>query len=201
MQPIINKIAVRCVEAGIVEEDELDWFVYGLEKRVTTVITASFFLAVGTLAAGFWTTLSYLGSFYFLRVRANGYHAKSFLGCLTSSLLLELAFLLALRPLFNVYVFCALNLWSLVLVFALVPFNHPHMHLNRREEHACRVSARIRISVLTVLAIVFWFVGIKCVAEGIALGNTMTALLLVIAKIKKGAKKHEKGTETEQKAA
>lgn len=185
MHSVVNKISVLCLKKGIVEEEDISWFVYGLEKRITTAITATVFLIIAIFTTNVWTALSYLGSFYFLRVRTNGYHAKSFLGCFVSSLLLELLFLLLVLPRLGnmaVYILGALNL---AIIFLFAPYDHPNMHLDRAELQACRKSSRRRISALTVLMVISRLVGAANIAYGITLGNTMAALLLVIAKIKK----------------
>lgn len=77
MKPLINKIARHCVEAGIVEETDLEWFIYGLEKRTITIIATVIFLLIAIYFSNLITAVTYLGSFYFLRVRTNGYHPSA----------------------------------------------------------------------------------------------------------------------------
>lgn len=191
MKPLINKIARHCVEAGIVEETDLEWFIYGLEKRTITIIATVIFLLIAIYFSNLITAVTYLGSFYFLRVRTNGYHAKKFSHCLLLSAFIELVFLLFVLPLLTAPIIYVLNITSFFVIFLFAPYNHPNMHLNQKEISVCRTSARMRISLLTVLATIFFSLGIEDGTKGITLGNTMTAVLLIIANIEKGEKHYE----------
>lgn len=96
MHLIIDKVSARCLAAGIIEADELDWFGYAIEKRMTTLLTGTLLMLIAVAISDFWTAFFYLGSFYFLRVRTNGYHARGFVGCLGQSIILELVSLFCL---------------------------------------------------------------------------------------------------------
>ena len=73
------------------------------------------------------------------------------------------------------------------------------MHLDEDEFRACRKTSRIRISVLSTISVLLHIFGKFDVSKGITLGSTMTALLLVIAYIKKeGENEHEKREQSKQ---
>lgn len=186
MQKFLCKLAAHCTEAGIIEENEATWLIYGLEKRITTTITASVFMLIGATISNVWTTLSFLGGFYFLRTRTNGYHAKSFTGCLCISVVLEFAFLFLVLPMLTDLTAWSFNLLSFVIVFLFAPFNHPNIHLDSHEIAACRIASRIREVILTVFTLIAYAFGIDHIWHGLIMGNTMAALLLAIAKIQKG---------------
>lgn len=192
MQKFFCRLAVRSTEAGIIEEDKAEWFIYGLEKRITTTITAFLLLLIATTISDILTALAYLGGFYFLRTRANGYHAKSFLGCLCLSIALELTFLFLIFPVLTDWAAWSLNLLSFAIIFLFAPFNHPNMHLDSHETAACRTASRIREVILSVITTIAYFLGVDHIWRGLILGNTMAALLLAVAKIKKGESCHEK---------
>ena len=109
LHSLLYRFALSCVEKRIIDQQELDWLVYGLEKRITTIVTAMFFMLIGIHLANMLSVFAFMSSFYFLRVRTNGYHANSFIACLIFSLLLELLFLKLMLPALNVFVFLFLN--------------------------------------------------------------------------------------------
>lgn len=195
MHALLYRFALGCVEEKIVDEAELDWLVYGLEKRITTAVTAGLFLLVGLHLANALSVVAFLISFYFLRVRTNGYHANSFLGCVAFSLLLELCFLKLVLPVLTQPTHVILNTVSLLAIFCFAPFANSNMHLDEREFVACRNGSRTRMGLLYATAILLSVFGETAVSRGITLGNTMTALLLAIANIKKdkGGNEHERG--------
>lgn len=191
MKQLINKLAIRCIAIGIVEEEDLEWFVYGVEKRVTSAIASVLFLLVAVVLSDVPTAIIYLTSFYFLRSRTNGYHAKTMTRCLFVSVIIELFFLLCILPNLtnnNVYL---LNTISFLIIFIFAPYNHPNMHLSPSEERICQISSRIRITLLTASAFVFCMLGKEWGYAGITLGNTMVAFLLLIAKRNKGEENNE----------
>lgn len=188
MHKLTSKLAYKCLTDGIIEENEIDWFIYGLEKRFATLISSIFFLIIAMHISNLWIAISYLGSFYFLRVRTNGYHAKNIFNCLALSALIEIVLLIYLLPQLTEKLVVWLNIASLIVIFSFAPYNHPNMHLSEEEILGCRTSARIRISILNLFVIIFYVLGITCISNGITLGNTMAALLLVIAKIIKEIK-------------
>lgn len=185
MHQMINRICKQCVRLELVEDSMADWFCYALEKRISTFLSVPILLLFAMYISNIWTAIACIGSFFFLRVRAGGYHAKSFLGCIFFSVLLEITFLSFVLPLLTVFFVFFFNAVSLGIIFILAPFNHPNMHMTTEEIDACRVRVRIRSCLLTALIIISYYLGSKNIGDGLTIGNTMTALLLVIAKYKK----------------
>lgn len=198
MHSLLYRFSLYCVEGKIISQHEVDWLVYGLEKRITTTVTSVFFFLIGMRLANTLSVVSFLISFYFLRVRTNGYHANSFLGCLLISLILEIIFLTLVLPVLNTFIFILLNLNNLVIIFLFAPFANLNMHLDEAELSACRRTSRIRIIVLFTLSILFYIFGEFNISRGILLGSTMAAFLLIIAYIKKGENKHEERKQSKQ---
>lgn len=185
MERIIKRIAALCVNQGVIEEEDYAWFVYGLEKRISSFIGTMFFFFLAIILADFWTSVSFFVSFCFLRTRTNGFHARSFLGCLMISVILELLFLAVLLPVLTPILARELSLLAFTFIFCCAPYNHPNMHMNTEELLAVRASARVRITVLTLLIPFFFLLRLTAIGNGLVLGNTMTAFLLVIVKIKR----------------
>ena len=193
MHSLLCRFAQGCVNKEIISREDLDWLVYGLEKRISTAIVAIAFFLIGLKVTAMPTVISFLLCFYFLRVRTNGYHANSFIGCLIFSLILELFFLIVLLPLLEFPILICLNTSSFIITFAFAPFANKSIHLDEDELIASRKTSRIRISLLSGIATILYALGATEIGKGITLGNTMTALLLIIAYIKeKGENKNEK---------
>lgn len=198
MHALLYRFALGCVEEKIIDKEEADWLVYGLEKRITASVAAILFFLIGIRLADTLSVIAFLSSFYFLRVRTNGYHANSFLSCLILTLLLEAFFLKLVLPTLNSFIFFFLNIADFWTIFLFAPFRNCNMHLNERELWACRKTSRIRISVLFTASILLYIFGELDISKGITLGITMTALLLLIAYIKeKGENKHERGKQNQ----
>ena len=188
---LVNIIIRYLSEKKIIEDEDLEWVRYGLEKRLSGGITSTIFLILAIKLSNIYVAFAYLGSFYFLRARINGYHAKTFIGCLFVSIFLEVTMLKTILPLLNRNLVIALNIVSFSIILAWAPFNDPNLHLSSRELQGCKRSARIRVLILLTFEIVFFVLHKQQLINGITLGNTMAAFLMAIAIIRKGEVQNE----------
>lgn len=183
MNSLLDWFTNYCLNNQLISEDKEAWFRYGLEKRVITLIILVPFTIIAVQISGFWTTLFFITSFYYLRSQTNGYHAKTHLGCFIGSILLELFFLLVIDPMLNEIRVLVLVSTDVIIVFALAPYNHPMMNLDEHEYIACKRAARIRCIQLALFCYMCVLCGMNMIAGGISLGCTMTSTLLILAKI------------------
>ena len=200
MEKLVNEITEKLVACEVVDRCDAEWFSYAVQKKLISLISGSAFLIIGVMSTELSTVAAYLGSFYFLRTRTNGYHAKTFILCLLYSLALELAMLYLLLPELNTFWVFALNAVCTVCVFLLAPVNDRSIHLNAAELKACKRSGRARMLLLDALLIAAYLLSVDSIVNGLTLGNTMTALLLVIARIKKENKDNEENDRVPQES-
>lgn len=73
---MIARITEYCVRKDIISSNDAEWFSYGLVQRSEKLITICFLFPLGWLLSSFSTSLAFYLSFFLLRTRANGYHAK-----------------------------------------------------------------------------------------------------------------------------
>lgn len=183
MNSLLDWFTNYCISNALISKDNEAWFRYGLEKRLCTLVVLIPFAIIAVYLSGFWTAMTYIFSFFYLRSQANGYHAKTHWGCFVGSLLLELFFLMVIEPMLNaIWVLVLVSIAALV-VFLFAPFNHPMMNLDDQEYAACKKAARIRCILLAISCYTCVFFGLREIAEGISLGCVMTSTLLVFAKI------------------
>lgn len=183
MNSWLDKFTAYCVQKGIVHETDAKWFKYGLEKRLSTVCVALPFFLLAILLSTPLTALSFFVSFYTLRRKTNGFHAKSLVGCLCLSLLVEVVFFLIIYPQLNTITNCVISLMCAVAIMILAPFNHPSMSYSEKERRACRSYARRNTYVFLLVVAVAILLRLHTIAAGITLGIAMTALMLCLAYI------------------
>lgn len=183
MNSLLDWFTSYCINNQLISGDDEAWFRYGLEKRLCTVTVLVPFAMIAVRISGFWTALSYITSFFYLRSQTNGYHAKTHWGCLLESLLLEAFFLMYVEPRLNPLWILVIIGTTVVVVFSFAPYNHPTMDLDDCEHSACKKYARIRCIQLTIVCFTCLGFGLHEIANGISLGCTMTSSLLVFAKL------------------
>lgn len=176
-----KKIAMHFIKHGIITREQIDWFIYGIEKRMASACMFPPFFLIALL----WTTplcaTSLFASFYLLRRRISGYHADSMGACMCISLILEMLFLGLVYPApTEIHILLVIGI-CLPVIIALAPYNHPNMNWNDEELSACRISARNNAYVLSIASVISYFIGLHEIAKGLSTGITMATFLLYIA--------------------
>ncbi len=180
---LVDMVVSKCVNAHIIDSEDIDWFRYGLEKRVMLILVGIPFLVLAIVLTCLWGTIGFLVSFFVLRSRINGYHANTPLQCLVASVALEYVFLGLLYPHIGSNIVALVMIASVLLIYLLAPYNHPNMQLTERETEACRKGAKIRSICLLVVVAIAMLLGMTQLAKGISLGSAMAAALLCCAYI------------------
>ncbi len=191
MKPV-DSFTNKCIDNGYITQEQAPWLRYGLEKSVAAFIISIPMLIVGSLVSSPAMTFSFFFSFYLLRSRTNGFHAKSFGGCFILSILTEIFFLSILPRVWNDIVATALLIASTIIILVLAPYNHPNMELSSEEIVECARSAKSRLSVLILFLIVLHILQFNQLVSGIVVGIVMVAVTLTFAYISKGETQYEK---------
>ena len=158
---------------------------------MSTIIVAIPFFLVAVILSDICTAMAFYVSFYCLRTRINGYHAKTVWACFVTSLLSELLFLGVICPLINTIGAISLALFSLINILILAPYNHPSMHLSNEEVTACRNSSRIRSISIMACILATYLINFSTIAKGLSLGLAMAACLLCLAYIDEWRKNND----------
>lgn len=176
-----KRIAMSCMRKGIINEDQIPWFIYGIEKRIASLFISIPFLLFALLLTTPWCAISFFISFYLLRRRTSGYHACSIGSCLCTSLLLELLFFGVVYPMLQaIHILCVIGI-CLPVIYFLAPYNDPKMHFSKAEISACRTFSRKYLCILSVSSGVTYLGGMYEVSKGITLALAMTSFLLCVA--------------------
>lgn len=178
---LIDSFVGMCIEKDYISQENAEWLQYALEKRIATVVCFVPLLILGFIISSPATVIGFLATFYLLRTRTNGFHAKSIYSCLICSILAEVLFLKVLPSIWNnTIAFLTLTI-SIMLIWFYAPYNHPAMHLTSGEVSACAKSVKKRLCVLMVLLGVLCVQNMHQFALGILLGIVMTSATLVMA--------------------
>lgn len=183
MHSLMVKLAHYCVEKQIIENRHFDWFVYGLEKRLSTIFLSVPFVILAIAISNVPCAISFFLSFFFLRGYIGGFHARTVLGCLIISLLSESAIFFFVYPFLSPLVIVCITIICIVCIFMLSPYNHPNMHLTSGEIAACRKKGRIRTFVTSSVIAFTCMFGLDEIAKGLTLGIALTTAMLCLGYI------------------
>lgn len=74
-----------CIDNNILPPEDFPWLRYGIEKRLLSIAGIVISVTLASALSDPYTAISFCGSFYYLRSRTNGYHAKTVRSCLGSA--------------------------------------------------------------------------------------------------------------------
>ena len=89
MDIIATYLAKEFLKRKLIKEDALEWCIYGIGKRLSTLITGVLLIGSGSYHFGFLQAISFAIGFVTLRKYTNGYHAETYIHCLVLSLFLQ----------------------------------------------------------------------------------------------------------------
>ncbi len=183
MHSLIGRLADYCVDKQIISPAQSSWFIYGLEKRLATVMVGIPFLLLAVIMSNIPCAVSFFAAYFFVRKYTGGFHANTVLGCLLFSLLFEVLLLAIVYPILNTIVIICCVTVCVPVIYILAPYNHPNMHLTAAEIAACKKHARIRIWVIFAIVTAACVSGLAEVAKGVTLGIALASFLLCLGHI------------------
>lgn len=184
----IKNLSNYCVDKGIIAEDKSEWFQYGIERRLISILIGCPFFVLALILTDFSVSASFFLSFYYLRSRTNGFHAKSVHACLIISLLCESFFLTVFYYSLTPIIMIGVNITSIVLVLMLAPYKDSSFPLSNDEFCAIKKSSRIRVIILAIIVCISSLLGQHELSKGITTGVAMAVSLLSLAYILNGGK-------------
>ena len=184
MHRYIRRITNSFVEKGIINETNAAWFQYGIERRIATLCVGIPFFLLAVMLTNLVTALTYYLSFFILRTKTNGYHAKTMGGCIIFSLTIELLLCVSLYPVVNFCLLLFLCVASCVVTWRLAPYLHENLPLTNDMIVLFRKQARQRSLILLIIALITHVSGITAISNGITMGITMASGMLCFPYIK-----------------
>lgn len=181
MRSAAQKVTTRLLRAGFIEQGQFEWCSYIVESRLVTFISLFLLIGIGALAFPFSNVLTLNIGILWLRPKTNGFHAKTFLGCLCLSLFFELS-ALALLPLLNGVGAWVALLGSGFLIFVLGPFNNQEIHFTASEMRVLRKKMLFSLFSLAVAAAILLFI-FPNPGRCLVMSMNVTAFLLILAKL------------------
>lgn len=186
MEKIIDKIIDAMQNSDSLTDDE-EIVRRGLEVIAIKIFFAVIIIIVGLLFDCFFESLVFTIAFTSLRQYSGGYHADSQNKCFVMSTLM-LIISLGIIKLIKIFPQQILplgifTLISIVYVLVAAPIDTPNKRLDKDEIRVYGKRARIFVAVLTITAVVFFFLDLNVFASAVMTGIVMSAYLMLKGQI------------------
>lgn len=195
MLHLAQKIASFFVSQNLIQAQDYEWAVYGLQRRLLAAVFYPILFLIGFLVSNVYATVLFFIVFTSLRHRVGGHHAGSAIRCLINSSLIVLCGLLLYPQItagWPTMVHSLVGTISCLVIGLTGPCNDPHIAMTAEELDQNRKRMLWELLVLvvafSVLPLLPW--GIRpCKTAAAAV--TLAASMLIAGKIQSGGFTHE----------
>lgn len=179
-----------CINHDIISKADIPILEYHLRKSIVNNLFLIPLFAIGIIISDALTTVSFLGTFYYLRKYMNGFHAKTLVGCFILSVFAEVVLLSIAKKEYPLLMIVFLVLPSSLIVWFLSPFNHPNMGLSDVEYVSCKYHSRLHLTILLLILVVSSILAEHRIENGICFGIILASGMLGLAYIIEGRDKN-----------
>lgn len=186
LKKLTTKTADLLCRNGLIEQEEKEIYLFGIETALLKVIHYATMLLIGLCFGMVWQTAVFLLAYTVLRDYAGGYHADSRMRCYLISWLMMLSVLLIVQycPAEVMFWTSAILLIPLyLLIFSLAPVGNINKPLDEIEQKRYGKTARIILSIEEVLSALFLFFNVQ-ISFVLCLGLFCVSIMLVCGKFK-----------------
>ncbi len=149
------------VSNNIVEFDDYEIYLYGLQSIISTLIDITVILIIATFLGQVSTAIVFLIFFCSLRLNAGGYHASSYLKCfilISSMTFIAIGLVHYLDFTTSIYFIASVLIFSLVLMLKYAPVDTPNKPLSKSEKKACRQKSLLIFSIEGTIILSMYFI-------------------------------------------
>ena len=168
----------------IIEIEDRDIYIYGLEIILSTIVTTLILLFTGIILNKLILTLVFILVFMILRPYSGGYHAEKFMGCFFISFgiyIIEIITTLLIAEKYKITLGILFALVSTILIFIFSPVENSNNPLTLEEKRKYKKKSRVIIlAILTFILIGFYT---NCIKAEITFMVSLTILSIGILTI------------------
>lgn len=181
-------LIVRAMEHNdYVNDDNYEIVRYGLELLVMKAIIYVILLIIGIATKSIFEVVAFMVAYQPLRSYCGGYHAKSRVTCITSSVLMLVSVIVFSKTVsaeYAVIMSIIMMFIGSVTIVLLTPVGTPNKPLDDMEKKVFRKRSLIILAIIWLFAVVMYFIKFNNVMIPVALAVINTAILLIAGKLK-----------------
>lgn len=176
------------VEKEIVNSEDEEVYVYGMELLFSTLFNIILAVIIGAVTSSMIETAIFLAAFISVRQCIGGYHAETHLGCISIFGVVLIAFAIIVKltsDTFAIPISIVSAIVSFILVLLFAPVEHPNKPLSDKEKSVLRKKGITLLSIISVVVfILVTFPDLRKYGMYISLGEVISSVAMVCQKIK-----------------
>ena len=181
----VRYLVGQLIEDGLIEETQKDEYLYSLECLIEGILTIVSILILAICFRKLIPTIMFLIFFFSLRRRTGGIHLDTFGKCYVGTLVLYVLITILAKYIVKKLLICTLlTVCASVYILSIGTINDCNIDMSEEELNASKVSARLLILLLMMLAGFLKYIGVDIeIIVYMCLAIILCASLLIIAKI------------------
>ena len=178
MEKLIEMILLRMKSEGLVNEDDIDIYQFGLECLFLKIIHYLSYLFISYILRMMIPMLVSAIVFMPLRSKSGGYHAKTRHGCYLFSCAVVSLICILNKVMYSVWTFALVIFVSNIVVCAFAPVEHNNRTLELSERKKLREQELLLLGLADMLIIVTAVIGVN--ASRWLLNGMLAAVVLIL---------------------
>ncbi|MBR3415465.1 MAG: accessory gene regulator B family protein [Clostridia bacterium] len=151
---IATFIAKKLLANGLIEEDDTDLYVYGLEVLISTICSFLTVLLLGIVLSEIITALIYLAVLIIIRRFTGGYHARTYIGCnLSCCVIFIVSLYISKAVYFNLIPTIIIHSVGMILIVAFSPVENQNKPLSQKKRKRNKRLSILSCAILSTLSI------------------------------------------------
>ena len=183
---ISKMIAISLFRMKVIDENELEIYIYGYEVLISSIVDSLIVLIFGVAFHKMILMLIFFTMFISIRIYTGGYHADTFMMCKTVFILICSFLILASKMEVYLILMLFIMMFYNISVFILAPVENVNKLLTLNEKIKYRRISIILSVFWTIIAVITYFNFIE-ICRSIMLTAFIIAFLMIV-----GEKKHRK---------
>ena len=183
---ISKMIAISLFRMKVIDENELEIYIYGYEVLISSIVDSLIVLIFGVVFHKMILMLIFFTMFISIRIYTGGYHADTFMMCKTVFILICSFLILASKMEVYLILMLFIMMFYNISVFILAPVENVNKLLTLNEKIKYRRISIILSVFWTIIAVITYFNFIE-ICRSIMLTAFIIAFLMIV-----GEKKYRK---------
>ncbi len=166
LHKLAEDISFYLITNKIIDIEDRDIYIYGLELLISTLLTSISILILGFFIGEFISAIVYLLVYFLLKSYTGGYHAKHYYECYIYSILFYIILVIIKNVTLAVYqpIFGLLSLiFSVIIIFKFAPVENKNNPKTKEEIIKNKKIARRRILILSIATILGYIVKVELI--------------------------------------
>ena len=192
---ISHKITYSLEKNKVIDKEDEDIYIYGIEILISSMITFIIVLILGLLFKCLLASLTYFIIFATIRQICGGYHAATYLKCNTiftfTTVIVLLAYKFVPVDMLGFLHYLIMSFWVLT-VFIFAPVENESKPISKEKKYKLKIIGRIMSIIITIISCLIY---IKEIQYAVLLDVTLLFIAFAMAVV--GFR--EKGSEQDEK--